>query len=205
VVISGSRDYTVRVWDLATGTPIGGPFTGHTDWVQSVAAAELDGRPVVISGSGDRTLRVWDLATGRLIGDPFTGHTSRVNTVAAAELDGRPVAISGSDDYTVRVWDLATGTSAGNPLAWRTGKVGPSAVRNPSNSLPEGAFGQASAGVGNTAAILSVGPLGIDTSQSHQVYTLELGSNVLSLAWAHSRALVTGTELGIVVFDFLNH
>ena len=30
VVISGSNDRTVRVWELATGAPIGDPFTGHT-------------------------------------------------------------------------------------------------------------------------------------------------------------------------------
>jgi WD40 repeat protein len=129
VVISGSSDRTVRVWDLATGAPIGkpftvrsgrlrwwqsaddaqtsDPFTGHTGLVRTVAAAELDGRPVVISGSDDRTVRVWDLATGAPIGKPFTGHTGLVRTVAAAELDGRPVVISGSDDQTVRVWDLA--------------------------------------------------------------------------------------------------
>ena len=29
VVISGSDDRTVRVWDLATGAPVGDPFTGH--------------------------------------------------------------------------------------------------------------------------------------------------------------------------------
>ena len=75
VVISGSDDRTVRVWDLATGAPVGGPFTGHGGWVRSVAAAELNGRPVVISGSVDRTVRVWDLATGAPVGDPFTGHT----------------------------------------------------------------------------------------------------------------------------------
>ena len=75
MVISGSSDRTVRVWDLATGTPVGDPFTGHTDAVTAVAAAELDGRPVVISGSNDRTVRVWDLATGTPVGDPFTGHS----------------------------------------------------------------------------------------------------------------------------------
>ena len=31
MVVSGSDDGTVRVWDLATGTPVGDPFTGHTD------------------------------------------------------------------------------------------------------------------------------------------------------------------------------
>ena len=97
VVISGSGDRTVRVWDLATGAPVGAPFTGHTDGVTAVAAAELDGRPVVISGSYDRTVRVWDLATGAPVGDPFTGHAGAVTAVAAAELDGRPVVISGSE------------------------------------------------------------------------------------------------------------
>ena len=58
------RDRTVRVWDLATGAPVGDPFTGHAGPVSAVAVAELDGRPVVISGSDDRTVRVWDLATG---------------------------------------------------------------------------------------------------------------------------------------------
>ena len=79
VVISGSGDGTVRVWDLATGTPVGDPFTGHRDWVRSVAAAELDGRPVVISGSDDQTVRVWDLATGTPVGGPFTGHDGEVS------------------------------------------------------------------------------------------------------------------------------
>ena len=117
VVISGSDDRTVRVWDLATGAPVGDPFTGHNGSVNAVAAAELDGRPVVISGSGDRTVRVWDLATGAPVGDPFTGHGGPVNAVAVAELDGRPVVVSGSDDRTVRVWDLATGAPVGSPFA----------------------------------------------------------------------------------------
>ena len=43
VVISGGDDRMVRVWDLATGTPIGSPITGHDGWVRAVAAAELEG------------------------------------------------------------------------------------------------------------------------------------------------------------------
>ena len=123
VVISGGGDRTVRVWDLATGAPVGDPFTGHGGWVRSVAAAELDGRPVVISGSDDETVRVWDLATGAPVGDPFTGHGDWVRAVAAAELDGRPVVISGSDDRTVRVWDLATGAPVGDPFTGHGGWV----------------------------------------------------------------------------------
>ena len=128
VVVSGSSDETVRVWDLATGAPVGDPFTGHTGGVRSVAVGELDGRPVVVSGSGDETVRVWDLATGAPVGDPFTGHAGEVNAVAVGELDGRPVVISGSDDGTVRVWDLATGAPVGDPFTGHAGAVNAVAV-----------------------------------------------------------------------------
>jgi WD40 repeat protein len=61
VVVSGSIDRTVQVWDLATRVPVVSPFTGHTDVVFAVAIAQLNGRTVVVSGSGDRTVRTWDL------------------------------------------------------------------------------------------------------------------------------------------------
>ena len=129
VVVSGGDDSTVRVWDLASGTPLGDPFTGHTGWVNAVAVGELDGRPVVVSGGADRTVRVWDLASGTPLGDPFTGHTGPVNAVAVGELDGRPVVVSGGADRMVRVWDLASGRrsvtrSEATPtgfMRWRSG------------------------------------------------------------------------------------
>ena len=110
VVVTGSGDQTVRVWDLATGSPVGEPLTGHTERVHAVAVGELDGRPVVVTGSDDQTVRVWDLATGAPVGEPLTGHTGDGRRGGGGELDGRPVVVSGSDDQTVRVWDLATGS-----------------------------------------------------------------------------------------------
>ena len=64
VIVSGSGDETVRVWDLETGARSASPLTGHTDRGAAVAVGERDGRPVIVSGSGDETVRVWDLATG---------------------------------------------------------------------------------------------------------------------------------------------
>jgi WD40 repeat protein len=94
VAVSGGYDATVRVWDLAHGTPIGEPLTGHDveprlhpfqRGVTAVAIGELEGRPVVVSGGGDGTLRVWDLERGT-IGEPLTGHEGQVTAVAVGEL-----------------------------------------------------------------------------------------------------------------------
>jgi WD40 repeat protein len=67
-------------------------LTGHTDNVEAVAPAQLDGRPVLISGGDDDTVRVWDPATGKPVGSPFTGHTDDVLAVATAQLGGLLVA-----------------------------------------------------------------------------------------------------------------
>jgi WD40 repeat protein len=64
VIVSGGRDGTVRVWELADGSPLGDPLTGHDGVVHAVAVGELDGRPVIVSGGEDGTVRVWELADG---------------------------------------------------------------------------------------------------------------------------------------------
>ncbi|MGW3328044.1 WD40 repeat domain-containing protein [Streptomyces virginiae] len=103
VAVTAGEDNTVRVWDLATGQPIGQPLTGHTGAVYDVACTVMDGRPVAVTGGADATVRVWDLATGQ----PITGHTHTVYAVTCTLLDGRPVAVTCSSD-AVQVWDLAT-------------------------------------------------------------------------------------------------
>ncbi|MER7763061.1 caspase family protein [Streptomyces sp. NPDC097619] len=84
-------------------------ITGHTDTVNAVAVAELDGRPHAITTSHDETVRVWDLTTGTPTAT-LTGHTDLVTAIAVAELDGRPHAITTRHDNTVRIWDLTTNT-----------------------------------------------------------------------------------------------
>ncbi|WP_457519315.1 WD40 repeat domain-containing protein [Streptomyces sp. TE33382] len=107
VVVTGSDDRTVRVWDLATGESLGEPFL-HGSAVLAVAVGAVNGLAVALAGGEDGVVRVWDVATGRQAGKPFTGHTSGVDAVTV--VSGTTLAVTGSTaDETVLVWDLATG------------------------------------------------------------------------------------------------
>ncbi|NET73934.1 MAG: WD40 repeat domain-containing protein, partial [Sphaerospermopsis sp. SIO1G2] len=102
LVISGSSDQTVKVWNLKTKEEM---FTlsGHDGWVNTVAVT-ADGE-LVISGSSDQTIKVWNLNTEE---EPLTlsGHSRPVQAVAVTA-DGELV-ISGSRDQTIKVWSLNT-------------------------------------------------------------------------------------------------
>ena len=94
----------MRVWDLATGHPVGAPLTGHTKRVDAVATAQLRGRPVVVTGGRDDRCGcgTWPPAPpGRR-----SPATPTRGAVATAQSDERTVVISGGRDKTVRVWDL---------------------------------------------------------------------------------------------------
>ena len=66
-MLTGSTDQTARLWDAATGKPIGPPLA-HRGTVYDVAYSP-DGK-TVLTGSADQTARLWDAATGNPIGVP---------------------------------------------------------------------------------------------------------------------------------------
>ena len=60
LLVSGSNDKTVKLWDVQTGGVIK-TFNGHTDWVVSVSiSADCT---MIVSGSEDKTIRLWDIQT----------------------------------------------------------------------------------------------------------------------------------------------
>ncbi|KAF6785943.1 hypothetical protein CMUS01_16540, partial [Colletotrichum musicola] len=96
-------DYTVKLWDTATGQ-CQQTLEGHSSTVNSVAFSP-DGRQLA-SGSDDKTVKLWDTATGQCQ-QTLEGHSHWVMSVAFSP-DGRQLA-SGSGDKTVKLWDTATG------------------------------------------------------------------------------------------------
>jgi len=100
-VASGSRDGTVRLWDLPSGQH-GRTLHGHGDSVGSVVLSP-DGK-LVATGSRDRTVRLWDVPSGKQL-RVLRGHESLVLSVAFAP-GGKRLA-SGAMDQTVRIWNLS--------------------------------------------------------------------------------------------------
>jgi len=126
-VFSGSKDKTLRLWELDTGKCVR-VFDGHKDSVVKPlddltafsVAISPDGR-WGLSGSWDTTLRLWELDTGECL-RVLKGHADAVYSVAISP-DGR-WALSGSGglsmgkldtgragqgENTLRLWELATG------------------------------------------------------------------------------------------------
>ncbi|KAL7747762.1 hypothetical protein RI367_006886 [Sorochytrium milnesiophthora] len=95
-VISGSRDDTIKVWNIATGT-CRRSICGHEASVLCLQYTEK----YIFSGSSDRTIRMWSLADGTHI-RTIKGHNDAVLNLRADEEHER--IISCSKDRTVRIW-----------------------------------------------------------------------------------------------------
>ncbi|KAJ2059533.1 SCF ubiquitin ligase complex subunit cdc4 [Coemansia sp. S146] len=105
MVVSGSYDNSVRVWDVTTGT-LRHQLDGHTS---KVYALELDtDMHLIFSGSMDGTIRVWDWDSGACL-RILRGHMTLVGLLA---LDHSALVSAGADQ-TLRIWDHPLKGSAG--------------------------------------------------------------------------------------------
>ncbi|MFF4269597.1 caspase family protein [Streptomyces sp. NPDC001536] len=116
VTVTGSRDGTVRVWDLTTQRQIGDPLVMGVA-VSAVAIGELGDYTVALAGGVDGTVRIWDLSAGQQYGPPLTGHTNVIRVIRVCALAGRTVALTAGGDGTARLWDLAERRQLGAPLS----------------------------------------------------------------------------------------
>ncbi|KAH7930893.1 WD40 repeat-like protein [Leucogyrophana mollusca] len=96
MLISGSLDNTIKMWDIETGKATETLF-GHIEGVWAVASDKLR----LLSGSHDRTIKVWNREEGRCTATLF-GHRGAVTCLGL----GEDKIVSGSDDGDVRIWSF---------------------------------------------------------------------------------------------------
>lgn len=100
VLLSGSSDKTIRVWDINTSLVIFDPLRGHGDGVTALCLSP-DSR-LIASGSHDATVRIWSVISGKPIGEPLCNHKGTVSSVAFSP-DGTRI-VSGSVDHSISIW-----------------------------------------------------------------------------------------------------
>ncbi|CAG8323039.1 unnamed protein product [Penicillium salamii] len=133
LIITGSRDSSLRVWKLPKpGDPVyyqNGPLaddtacpyflrvlSGHSHSVRAIAAHG----DTLVSGSYDFTVKVWKISTGQTL-HTLQGHSMKVYSVVLDHKRNR--CISGAMDHMVKVWSLDDGSVLYN-LEGHTSLVG---------------------------------------------------------------------------------
>jgi U3 small nucleolar RNA-associated protein 13 len=94
LVVTGSADRTVRVWDVVGGFCTHS-FRDHTDIIRTVTFHPDRQRQQVISTSDDNTIRVFDLRDSKCVA-VFRSHVS-LPTAVAFSPDGYIMASCGRD------------------------------------------------------------------------------------------------------------
>ncbi|XP_010492600.1 PREDICTED: transducin beta-like protein 3 [Camelina sativa] len=111
LVVTGSKDKTVRLWNATSKSCIG-VGTGHNGDILAVAFAKKS-FSFFVSGSGDRTLKVWSLdgisedseePVNLKTRSVVAAHDKDINSVAVARNDS--LVCTGSEDRTASIWRL---------------------------------------------------------------------------------------------------
>jgi WD40 repeat protein/tetratricopeptide (TPR) repeat protein len=132
-VATASFDRTARLWEAATGKPIGQPLQHDAD-VRAIAFSP-NGKLVLTAAPYDQTkpAQLWDAATGAPVGEPLR-HPGNVHAIAFSP-DGRVALTAGGRQDNkepivkdgkvikanivqgvVQLWKTATGEPIGQPL-----------------------------------------------------------------------------------------
>lgn len=100
-LVSGSRDKTLRIWDLDTRRLVREPLSAHTG---SVLCLQFDADPdedLIVSGSSDATIVLWKFSTGQVLQRLRRAHKESVLNV---RFDKR-VLVTCSKDKTIKIFN----------------------------------------------------------------------------------------------------
>ena len=180
LLLSGSHDNTVRVWESATGRSLK-TFRGHDSWVR--ACAFSPDQKTIVSVSHDRHAKLWNLLNYEefrvLRGKSLKGHDDAV-LAASFSQDGE-MLVTASRDRTARTWNVDSGREL------RTFDEGHAFLASNAVFFPDGRR-LLTAAVDNTMRLW-------DVTSGSQVYRVEHTGRSAALALSHNaRWALTGSD-----------
>jgi len=104
VIVSGSRDKSIKVWNSIGDCTHTLTENGHTGWVSCVKISPSSQK--IVSAGWDRVVKVWNFKGHKILFN-LVGHVGFVNSVTISP-DGTLCA-SGGKDGTAKLWDLNKG------------------------------------------------------------------------------------------------
>ncbi len=112
-IVAGERDDNARLWDAATGLPLGITFPHQAD-ITSVTFSR-DGR-LIATGSEDHTARIWQGQTGQAVGAAFEHSDEVMDVVFSPDAS---VLVAACGDSAAHLWSVQTGKEILKPLRHR--------------------------------------------------------------------------------------
>ncbi|KAI1917669.1 hypothetical protein LOZ53_002445 [Ophidiomyces ophidiicola] len=100
-LVSGSRDKTIRVWNLETRRLRSPPLLGHTRSVLCLQFDASEEEDIIISGSSDRNVIIWRFSTGQKLQELTNAH---LDSVLSLRFDKRYL-VTCSKDKLIKVWN----------------------------------------------------------------------------------------------------
>ena len=100
-LVSGSRDKTLRIWDLETRRLRGKPLTGHSQSVLCLQFDPSENEDVIISGSSDSSVIIWRFSTGQRLHEIPGAHEESVLNL---RFDYRYL-VTCSKDRRIKIWN----------------------------------------------------------------------------------------------------
>ncbi|KAL7273808.1 hypothetical protein RUND412_003316 [Rhizina undulata] len=100
-LVSGSRDKTIRIWNLKTRRLRGDPLRGHHGSVLCLQFDESPEEDVIISGSSDSNVIIWRFSTGEIIKVIEKAHQESVLNLRFS----KKWLVTCSKDKCIKVWN----------------------------------------------------------------------------------------------------
>lgn len=100
-LVSGSRDKSIRIWDLDTKRLKRSPLVGHMKSVLCLQFDPSEKEDIIMSGSSDRCVIIWRFSTGEKIHELTNAH---MDSVLNLRFDKR-FLVTCSKDRTIKIWN----------------------------------------------------------------------------------------------------